>query len=728
MRNAMARGSFPALLTFACALVAAACSDTRSPPPLGPDGGTLAGVLITFTPERTVYAPGHLVRPSATVFNEYGEEVVGAAVEWTVTPASGATAQEDGSWFLGGEGRVTFQACSEIRIGTICGERDLLIDVSPPTLVITSPTPGAELLEEENPVIVVSGTISDANPEAVLGVSVNGAAVTIGSGGTFSTQLTPTFGINHIVVEGRDGFQAPVEKHMDVMWAPAYLPPDEGTTRFDLADALQLRLGQRLFDTYLLGSDLNLDADPVVARDLASIVELVLWHADLGALLGGSGPVLDDANITLSITGFEIGDAVVDVEIIDTLSHGVEGLDLYIDLYDVFIGTEGELRFGETLQILGGIKADLFASARVTLGLNVDGSVQVTVTDVQANIGSLVGAFENPPEGGTDGDELNALLSATEDTFRNLIEGMLNDQFLSTFTDALPALFEGLLGALGDLLSNVVLELDTGLGDPVTLMIDGHIAGLDIVHGPPSGSLVPPGHITVRLDVTVDTTAEPVHPDSRGAAQPDAMPEPPFSNVAGLQLAIRQDFINALLHSLWNAGLLDGDVTLGSVAATVSASLPPVVTAAPLNTTCRVDGVRCDVILQIGQLEVEAFGQRFGIHASAGAVVWVTSEAVSLAIQETPNVIVWDAGEPGLITPDLVRDLVITSVWPELFGAIGADLSIPLPLPNLAEIGLADIAPALADATLDLVMRQRLNVASGYLGIGVDIELEAPQP
>jgi hypothetical protein len=728
MRNPMARGPFPALLTFACAWTAAACADTRQPPPVGPDGGTLAGVIIAFTPERTVYAPGHLVRPNATVFNEYGEEVVGAAVEWTVTPASGASAQEDGLWFLGGEGRVTFQACSDIRIGTICGERDLLIDVSPPTLVITSPMPGAELLEEENPVIVVSGTISDANPEAVLGVSVNGQSVSIGSGGTFSTQLTPSFGINHIVVEGRDGFQAPVQKHMDVMWAPAYLPPDEGTTRFELADALQLRLGQRLFDTHLLGSDLNLDADPVVARDLASIVELVLWHADLGALLGGSGPVLDDANITLSITGFEVGDAIVDVGIIDMLASGVDGLDLHISLYDVFIGAEGEFRFsGETLQILGGLKADLFASARVTLGLNMDGTVQVAVTDVQASIGSLVGMFQNPP-GRTDGDELNALLTVLDSTFRGLIEGVLDGEFLDTFASALPALFEGLLGALGDLLSDVVLELDTGLGDPVTLMIDGHIAALDIVQGPPSGSLVPPGHITVRLDATVDTTAEPVHPDSRGAAQPDAMPEPPFSNVAGLQLAIRQDFINALLHSLWNAGLLDGSVSLGSVAATVSAGLPPVVTAAPLNTTCRVNGVRCDVILQIGQLEVEAFGQRFGIHATAGAVVSVSNDAVSLAIQETPSVIVWDAGAPGLITTDLVRDLVISSVWPELFGAIGADLSIPLPLPNLTEIGLADIAPALADAALDLVARQRLNVASGYLGIGVDLELEAPQP
>jgi hypothetical protein len=721
MRNPMARGTFPALLTFACAWTAAACADTRQPPPVGPDGGTLAGVDIAFTPERTVYAPGHLVRPSATVFNEYGEEVVGAAVEWTVTPPAGASAQDDGSWFLGGEGRVTFQACSDIRIGTVCGERDLLIDVSPPTLVVTSPSPGAELLEEEDPVIVVSGTISDANPQAVLGVSVNGQSVSVGSGGTFSTEITPAFGINHIVVEGRDGFQAPVQKHMDVMWAPAYLPPDEGTTHFALDDALQLRIGQRFFDTYTLGgTDLDLTTDPVVARDLASIVELVLWHADLSELLG-DGPIVSDPNFTLSITGVGIGDAIVDVEIIESPA---DGIDLYLDLFDVFIGTEGSFQFeSTTLQILGGIKADLSAHARVTMALNPDGTVTVGVSNVDAHVGRLQGAFE-----GDDGPVLNALLSVAGEGFRGLVEGLVENELVPVFTDALPSLFEAIFTELGGLLSDLTLELDTGVGQPVSLAINGHIDALDVVKGPPSGSIVPPGHITMRLAVTVGTTNDPVHTDSRGAPQPDAMPEPPFSTVAGLQLAIRQDFINALLHSLWNSGLLDGTVMLGSIGATVSAGLPPVVTAAPLNTTCRVNGVRCDVILQIGQLEVEAFGQRFGIHATAGAVVSVSNDAVSLAIQETPSVIVWDAGAPGLITTDLVRDLVIISVWPELFGAIGADLSIPLPLPNLADVGLADIAPALADATLDLVTRQRLNVASGYLGIGVDLELEAPQP
>jgi hypothetical protein len=512
-----------------------------------------------------------------------------------------------------------------------------------------------------------------------------------------------------------------VQRHMDVMWAPAYLPPDEGTTHFALQDAVQLRLAQRFFDQHLLGTSLDLNADPVVAQDLASIVELVLWHADLATVLGDVD-IGDGSSFSLDITDLALGDAIVDVEIVDA---PVTAIDLYVDLHDVFIGTEGWFRFSDTtLVIEGGILVDLFAYVRITLGLDVDGSVLVGVENTQVSVGSLTGMFE-----GDDGGTLNALLTVVAGTFRNLIEGMLTDSLVPALTGALPDLFEGLLGAMGSMLSDVVLELDTGLGDPVTLMIDGHIAALDIVQGPPSGSLVSPGHITVRLDATVDTTAAtPVHPDSRGAAQPNAMPEPPFSNVAGLQLAIRQDFINALLHSLWNAGLLDGSVSLGTVAATVSAGLPPVVTAAPLNTTCRVDGIRCDVILQIGQLEVEAFGQRFGIHAAAGAIVSVTSDAVSLAIQETPHVIVWDAGEPGLITTDLVRDLVISSVWPELFGAIGADLSIPLPLPDLAEIGLADIAPALADATLDLVARQRLNVASGYLGIGVDLELEAPQP
>jgi len=75
-----------------------------------------------------------------------------------------------------------------------------------------------------------------------------------------------------------------------------------------------------------------------------------------------------------------------------------------------------------------------------------------------------------------------------------------------------------------------------------------------------------------------------------------------------------------------------------------------------------------------------------------------------------------------------VRDLIANVVWPELFGAIGDNLSITLPLPDLATLGLDEIAPTLSNARLELMMRQRPTIALGYLALGADLELETAPP
>jgi hypothetical protein len=81
-----------------------------------------------------------------------------------------------------------------------------------------------------------------------------------------------------------------------------------------------------------------------------------------------------------------------------------------------------------------------------------------------------------------------------------------------------------------------------------------------------------------------------------------------------------------------------------------------------------------------------------------------------------------------VLNPQAVTSLIQDLVWPELFGAIGDNLSITLPIPDLAELGLDDLAPGLANAKLDLLMRQRPTVTEGYLGLGADLELETPPP
>jgi hypothetical protein len=592
------------------------------------------------------------------------------------------------------------------------------------TVTVTSPAPGDELIAAESPMIVVTGSVATDSPDfGALEAWVNGQRVELAADNTFSVEVMPEVGVNHLKVEGGDGITALVGQELDVLWAPAYQPTIPGTTGFDIPGGIELSLGQRFFDGRTFGTELDLSTSPVVARDLSQALELILWHVDLAALLGGTLQFgSGNASLSVTIPSATPGAIITDARIVD---DPVKAVDLSIDLNGVFLEMDGTFVFGNrTLIIDGGITADLHASARLTLALAEDGTIDVGVSNIVAQVGPLVPAFT-----GTDGDELDAFITIGNSSFRDLIEGLIEAELIPTFTDKVPPLLETLLGATDSLLDNVEFTLDPGLGVPVTLLLDGGIGALDVEAGPAIGTL--PGHVTVHQDLTVRTTNEPVHTASRGAARLDAQPAPPNTLTSSVHLVMRQEFLNGLLHSLWNSGLLEGEAVFGGLTAKVSSKLPPVVRPTPASSDCKIDGVRCDVILQLGQVEVGIadFEQSFGVNAQAGARIVVEGTKVSLKIQEIPELIVWETSpEHGVLTPEAVRDLIATLVWPELFGAIGDNLSIELPLPDLAELGLDTLGPGLADAELLLEMRQRPNVTGGFLTLGADLELATPQP
>ncbi|HSN29551.1 MAG TPA: hypothetical protein VLT45_24855, partial [Kofleriaceae bacterium] len=198
-----------------------------------------------------------------------------------------------------------------------------------------------------------------------------------------------------------------------------------------------------------------------------------------------------------------------------------------------------------------------------------------------------------------------------------------------------------------------------------------------------------------------------------------------------LGITLSQDFLNAMLHSLWNSGLLEGNASVGGFMAGVSAKLAPVVIPVPDDTTCTVDGIRCDLIVQLGQVEVQLpdCNQSFARNATAGARVGVDGATVSISISQDPTILVWETSEvPGRLSTDAVHDLVTKAVWPQLFGAIGDNLHITLPIPDLAALGLSQLSPKLANAKLQLDVLQRASVTPGYLGLAADVALQTPHP
>ena len=590
-------------------------------------------------------------------------------------------------------------------------------------IAISSPSPGDELLASDHPMIAVTGTVTSSDPAyGVVQVWVDGQAVELDDSGAFTAQVAPTVGINHLVVEAGDGLGTMVNQQLDVMWAPDYLSPLPGTTGFSVPDALELYLGQRFFDGRLLGTTLDMSTDPVIAHDLAASLELILWDIDLASLLdGGIHAGTGSSSLDVSITSATPAEITVDAQIVDDPAPAIA---LSIDLDGVFLGTSGSFSYGgNSLTVAGGLAADMHASATLPIALQPDGTIAVTITDVTATVGPLQPSFTGP-----DADTLDGFIDVGNNDFRTLVEGIIQQQLIPTFTNELPPLLQSLLGATDQLLANASFSLDAQLGTPVTVTLGGAIGGLDAVAGPAIGTS--PGHVTVHQQVSIATTGAPVHGDSRGAARISAQPVLPPTDTAGLDLAMSQDFLNALLHSLWNAGLLDGTTMIGGLTASVSARLQPLVIPTPPDSACEIDGARCDVLLQLGQLEIQLpdFAQSFAIDATAGARVVVDGSTVSLVVQQTPDIVVWETSAPGRLTDDAVHDVVANLVWPQLFGAIGDKLHITLPIPDLASLGLDSLSSTLANAQLQLTTSGGATVTAGYLGLPADLELQTPHP
>lgn len=587
------------------------------------------------------------------------------------------------------------------------------------TVAVSSPSPGAELGAGGGSAIMVSGTVATTTPgSGALEAWINGARVDV-KDGAFTAAVTPLPGVNHVVVEGGDGIVPLVRQEFDVEWAAAYLPPNTGTTSFALPAALELQLGQRFFDSRLLGTALDRSTNPIVARDVASALELILWNINLAGLIpGGIQAGQGDTQISLAIQSVTPTSIVADARIVDAPQPAI---DLDIDLFGVFLAMTGNVAIaGRSLVVSGGLTADLHMSAQITLGTAADGSIAVGVATASATVGALTPGFA-----GTNGTELNGLITVGGNNFHTLIQSLLG-QLVPTFTSKLPPLLQSLLGAADQLLANLSFPIDPGLGNPVTLQLGGQLGGLDVAAGATTG------HVTVRQNLSVQTTGAPIHATSLGAPRLDTAAAEPVFDTSGVHLAIRLDFLNALLHALWNAGLLEGTLTSGGITAKVSARLPPLVRPTPASSACKIDDQRCDVQLQLGQIELElpTFNQSFVVNASAGARIQIDGGTVSLGIQMMPDLIVWDtsATPGGALTPDLVSNLITAVVWPQLFGAIGSKLTFQLPLPDLASLGLGDLAPALASAQLSLQAAPRPTVTASQLVLGADLALSTAAP
>ncbi len=712
------------LMCFACA----ACGDDAASIPTagptgqqeGPDAGADAEDSDLPDPEeppvpvfidvdvatpRALYVVGQRVEPTAEVYDQFGALMEDAPVEFTLTPDGSTTLLEDGRYSLDVEGEIILQGCV-VSVPDLCAQRLFVVDDASPTVMINSPAPGAFLLAEEHELITVEGQVVDTHA-ADFATFVNGRRIDVADDGTFSYEVEPSLGINHIQVSVSDGLHAPWTSAVDVLWAGAYLPRTEAG--FELQDAATVRLGQSLFDDRR-PAQIDEATSELVAGDLADIFTYIAGSLDLAPYI--PDPIVSSSALTLRVSSVQMGQVEVDFTLTDT------GVDLFLRVQNLRADTTGSVSVSEG----GAVPLDGYVQASIAgfVKLNIndsDASLQATVDQLTVAIEDASGHFVE--------ERANAVFAIAAGALRVTLEDFLVDLLRDSFIDQIPGVLDGVFSSIQGAIDGQTLPLDLGLGDPVTLNLDAAFSHVGIAGG---------DEVRATMDVTVSTDAtEAVHPEAPGVPALGSDTLAPLIASSDFQVAIRTALLNGILFEIWQTGLLDLDLTALLPAeisglltqGSVRARLPPVVTEAPAETGR-------DLRLQLGQLEIETalvFGtvDVYGISAWAYADLALIDGVLTIEVDPQVNYDTWtisSTSDSPLFDRATLADLLDQQLWP-LLGPL-LEEKIEIALPSLGLDSLSSFAPAAAGLTVDFVQARDLSMQEDYVLMLGGVEMRTP--
>lgn len=667
------------LLTLAA--LTALCACETDPRIAGGGGADALAIELALASPSHVYGEGYSVTFHATVTDRRGQARPDVAVTIGPDPAARATkideAPQNASFTLSGSGPITFVGCIADD-PEVCDTIALVVDDGRPVLAVDAPTPGQEIDDPAG--VYVHGTAFDQSP--TLEVFVDGARVTLGEGGVFETTLPPRFGVRHVDVLATDALTETARVEMDVLYAAAFTPAtdEDGAPAIALDDAVGLWLGQDFFDD---GAPLE-PADPVVTRDVADVVELVVGHADLGALI--PNPVVSTPAFALNVTNATLGEPEVELQI----ESGA--IDLFVRANALSLTTSGALVLdGDTFPLTGTVTGSVVAYAR--MGIAKPGPMadpEITLSGLVIAIEDMNGDFVNA--------EVDAVFTLASALLRTTIEGFVRDALEGVLATSVPALLETVLSGIDTALAGLTIDLGADPLPPVSLSFDGRMSRIETAYRQ---------HLLAPLSIAAGSGAPNLHPGSRGVARLTTSPaQTNFFDAGAAQIGVQLGFLNGVLHVLWSSGLLDVDATplIPDFAqslvsdARLEPGLPPVLRPPRADEPF-------DLVLSIGQLELAMMAQgeprRFGVTIEAGVDITVTDNVVALVVADTPSIYVWENAVldgTELVTAELVETL-LGMVWPDLRDAIVSGLAFELPIPPLP---LGGIAPDLTGFTLSI--------------------------
>jgi len=535
----------------------------------------------------------------------------------------------------------------------------VLVDSSGPSIRLTYPPRGAEIERSSGAVVTVTGTVADALT-GVTGVTINGDTVNLQAGGTFSHDLDAAFGLNTIELAAIDGDGNPSDLFQTYLWGD-YVPqgqPNEG--------AVLTRLNEGAIDAI---------ESLLVGMITGGVIEQQL----LGSALGSYG------GAPLTVTSVTVGNPVIEL---DTFSATPDG---YVEVYASF----APLNLGVSLnsavigsESLAGITGTLYMSASFSGGvdeiqtlshirLSVDSTntirAELIPDSTQVNIVGLWGDIDGFNTWvSVDGCPwwLSWACSGVESVLNAILGGI--SAILNVLADLILDLLTGLFNFLNPVLEGLIADL---LEDQLGPIIEDALADLEIVTDIeilgvvisldvlPQDIDVDDDGMLIVLESVVTAPLGPAAPTTLGSLYNTQSVWPTYPTTDDLHLSLGDGFINQLLHSAWQGGVLDMNMDaadlgldlnqIGSVLPltqlqlSMQPLLPPVIGPGPSG----------QMELSIGDLLINVTGDPGGVSGLMMQIAVTVIADAEFSVDSTNNIVF------VFSNPTLYMDFVTADPW-----------------------------------------------------------------
>jgi hypothetical protein len=647
--------------TVTSTLADGTASDSEGLSVLPAEPASLAISLSSYDVEK-----GQGIVVDTQVLDNFGNDV-DYPVELSTDPTTGTETWAD---FVRFHEEGVFTVLADItEYGLHAEDGPVLVDSTGPSIRITYPPRGAELESSAGEVVTVTGTVVDAI-SGVSSVSVNGATVALQAGGAFSHDLHAGFGLNTLEVVAVDGDSNSADLFSTYLWGD-YTPQGQPHEDAVLArlnegaiDAMETLLAGQIsngsIQSAISGQSLgNINGTPVVLSSVSignPVLDLDTFSGTPDGFLrvfAGFSPVSLAASVTrVSVPGFGFLNLYADATFSVSMStfEAISDVELSVDSNNIIV-------------------ADIISGSTL---VNIDGtSINNDYFDtyVDWGCGSCNPDFSGWPWD-WDLDLVDCACVAGEDA-ANAVLGLLSD-VLSFLVNILFDLVDILIDLLEPLLEGVVAGL---LESELAPIIEDALAGIEIVtdidlmgvtislDALPQEIDIDDYGMLIALESAVTAPLGPAAPNTLGALYDTESVWPTYSYTEDLHLSIGDGFLNQLLHSAWQGGVLnmtmdaaelgldisqiDSILPLTQLELSMQPLLPPVVGPGPTG----------QMELSIGDLLINVTGDPGGVSGLMMQLA-VTVIADAQFTVDSENDIIFDFTDPVLY-----MDFVHSDPW-----------------------------------------------------------------